>query len=211
MKALLLAAGLSRRMGTQKLLLPFGPGKDTVLETVIRNLRAAGLTPILCVLSEATHRGLPPLGEDVTVRINPAPERGYASSLAIGLDALAEEGRSPFCLMLGDLPMAQPDDMARLRLVFECRDEGYTALAPCRDGRFGHPIFMEGVWRERLRAASGDQGGQGVLERFGREVLRVEGPDGCFDDLDTPEDYRKANRSHALPSRTSFRGGAGAA
>ena len=142
MNVLLLAAGLSRRMGTQKLLLPFGPGKNgTVLEAVIRNLRAAGLAPILCVLSEATRRGLPPQGEDVTVRINPAPERGYASSLAIGLDALAEWGENPFCLMLGDLPTARPDDMARLRLAFGRRGEGYTALAPCRGGRFGHPIL----------------------------------------------------------------------
>ena len=55
MTALLLAAGLSRRMGTQKLLLPFG--ERTVLEAVIGNLRAAGLIPILCVLSEATLQG----------------------------------------------------------------------------------------------------------------------------------------------------------
>ena len=107
MIALLPAAGLSRRMGTQKLLLPFGAG--TVLEAVIGNLRAAGLTPILCVLSEATLQGLRPLAEDVTVLINPAPERGYASSLAIALDALPDGEEEPFCLMLGDLPLAQPE------------------------------------------------------------------------------------------------------
>ena len=105
MIALLPAAGLSRRMGTQKLLLPFGAG--TVLEAVIGNLRAAGLTPILCVLSEATLRELPPLGEDVTVLINPDPERGYASSLAIGLDALPDGEEEPFCLMLGDLQIGR--------------------------------------------------------------------------------------------------------
>ena len=132
MIALLPAAGLSRRMGTQKLLLPFGAG--TVLEAVIGNLRAAGLIPILCVLSEATLQGLRPLGEDVTVLINPAPERGYASSLAIALDALgraepAALREGPFCLMLGDLPTAQAHDMARLRLAFERRPAGYTSHA----------------------------------------------------------------------------------
>ena len=197
MIALLPAAGLSRRMGTQKLLLPFGAG--TVLEAVIGNLRAAGLTPILCVLSEATLRGLQPLGEDVTVRINPAPERGYASSLAIALDALgraepASLREGPFCLMLGDLPTAQARDMARLRAAFERRPAGYTALAPYREGRFGHPIFMEGLWRARLRSASGDRGGRGILEAHGGEVLTVEGEDGFFEDLDTPEDYRRACR-----------------
>ena len=197
MIALLPAAGLSRRMGTQKLLLPFGAG--TVLEAVIGNLRAAGLTPILCVLSEATLQGLRPLGEDVTVLINPAPERGYASSLAIALDALgraepAAQREGPFCLMLGDLPTAQAHDMARLRLAFERRPAGYTALAPYREGRFGHPIFMEGLWRARLRAAAGDRGGRGILEAHEGEVLTVEGKDGFFEDLDTPEDYRRVCR-----------------
>lgn len=197
MIALLPAAGLSRRMGTQKLLLPFGAG--TVLEAVIGNLRAAGLTPILCVLSEATLQGLQPLGEDVTVLINPAPERGYASSLAIALDALgraepAALREGSFCLMLGDLPTARARDMARLRAAFERRPAGYTALAPYREGRFGHPIFMEGLWRARLRAAAGDRGGRGILEAHEGEVLTVEGEDGFFDDLDTPEDYRRVCR-----------------
>ena len=197
MIALLPAAGLSRRMGTQKLLLPFGAG--TVLEAVIGNLRTAGLTPILCVLSEATLQGLRPPGEDVTVLINPAPERGYASSLAIALDALgraepASLREGPFCLMLGDLPTAQAHDMARLRLAFERRPAGYTALAPYREGRFGHPIFMEGLWRARLRAAAGDRGGRGILEAHEGEVLTMEGEDGFFDDLDTPEDYRRVCR-----------------
>lgn len=197
MIALLPAAGLSRRMGTQKLLLPFGAG--TVLEAVIGNLRAAGLTPILCVFSEATLQGLRPLGEDVTVLINPAPERGYASSLAIALDALgraepAALREGPFCLMLGDLPTARAHDMARLRAAFERRPAGYTALAPYREGRFGHPIFMEGLWRARLRAAAGDRGGRGILEAHEGEVLTVEGEDGFFEDLDTPEDYRRVCR-----------------
>ena len=197
MIALLPAAGLSRRMGTQKLLLPFGAG--TVLEAVIGNLRAARLTPILCVLSEATLQGLRPLAEDVTVLINPAPERGYASSLAIALDALGRAEpdslrEGPFCLMLGDLPTARAHDMARLRSAFERRPSGYTALAPRRDGRYGHPIFLEGVWRGRLRAAAGDRGGRGILEAHKGEVLTVEGEDGFFDDLDTPEDYRRVCR-----------------
>ena len=193
MTALLLAAGLSRRMGTQKLLLPFRG--ETVLEVVIGNLRAAGLTPILCVLSETTRRELRPLGRDVTVRINPAPERGYASSLAIALDALPDGEGEPFCLMLGDLPLAQPDGMAQLRVAFQRRPAGYTALAPYREGRFGHPIFMEGLWRGRLRSASGDRGGRDVMARFMPEVLTVAGEDGFFADLDTMEDYRRASRA----------------
>lgn len=193
MNAVLPAAGLSRRMGTQKLLLPFGSG--TVLEAVLRNLRLAGLTPVFCVLSEATRRALPPLGEDVDVRINPAPERGYASSLAIGLDALPP---GPFCLMLGDLPTARPDDMARLRRAFDRRPSGRTALAPCRGGRFGHPIFFEDLWRGRLRALTGDRGGRDLLRRYREELWTVDGPDGLFADLDTPEAYAALSEGAAV-------------
>ena len=117
----------------------------------------------------------------------------------IALDALdraepAALREGPFCLMLGDLPTAQAHDMARLRLAFERRPAGYTALAPYREGRFGHPIFMEGLWRARLRAAAGDRGGRGILEAHEGEVLTMEGEDGFFDDLDTPEDYRRVCR-----------------
>ena len=53
MQTILLAAGLSKRMGRQKLLLPFG--SSTVVETVIDNIRSAGLVPTLCVFSQETY------------------------------------------------------------------------------------------------------------------------------------------------------------
>ena len=43
-EVILLAAGLSKRMGRQKLLLPFGGA--TVIETVVSNLCAAGFRKI---------------------------------------------------------------------------------------------------------------------------------------------------------------------
>ena len=57
MEAILLGAGLSKRMGRQKLLLPFG-GK-TVIETVIDNLRDAGVERICAVLSREVAAALP--------------------------------------------------------------------------------------------------------------------------------------------------------
>src|SRR5688572_22444122 len=46
--AIILAAGRSRRMGNFKPLLPFG--KQTVIESCVRNLRAAGVSEIVVVL-----------------------------------------------------------------------------------------------------------------------------------------------------------------
>ena len=115
MEAILLGAGLSKRMGRQKLLLPFG-GK-TVIETVIDNLRDAGVERICAVLSREVAAALPRLPSGVETRVNEAPERGQSSSLAIGLEMIGE-GRG-FCIMLADLPLVTPDAITALARRFD--------------------------------------------------------------------------------------------
>ena len=88
MNVILLGAGLSKRMGRQKLLLSFGD--KNVIETVIENLRGAGLTRICAVLSREVASALASHAGTLEVGINEEPERGQSSSLAIGLDMLPE-------------------------------------------------------------------------------------------------------------------------
>lgn len=185
MDAILLGAGLSKRMGRQKLLLPFG-GR-TVIETVMDNLRGAGIARICAVLSREVAEALPPLPAGVEARVNEAPERGQSSSLAIGLEMLGE-GRD-FCIMLADLPLAAPEAIAALARRFEALPSEKTLLAPCRSGVFGHPMFYRAVWRERFRTAQGDAGGRKIVALYEPEIERAEAPDCHFKDMDTPEDY----------------------
>ena len=86
MNVILLGAGLSKRMGRQKLLLSFGD--KNVIETVIENLRGAGLTRICAVLSREVASALASHAGTLEVGINEEPERGQSSSLAIGLEML---------------------------------------------------------------------------------------------------------------------------
>lgn len=188
MRTILLAAGLSVRMGTQKLLLPFGGG--TIIEAVLENIYQAGLTPVYAVFSTELAEKIKTRPKWLEVGVNTAPERGQSSSLAIGLNML-EDGKD-FCLMLGDLPNAKPESMAELRERFENRPKGYTVLAPLRDGAFGHPMFYSAVWKERFAAARGDMGGKAVLKRYREEIITVESDEGHFRDVDTPEDYKNS-------------------
>lgn len=185
MDAILLGAGLSKRMGRQKLLLPFG-GK-TVIETVIDNLHRAGIGRIYAVLSREVAAALPNLPPYVETRVNETPERGQSSSLAIGLEMLGE-GRD-FCIMLGDLPLVTPEAIASLVRSFEALPPEKTLLAPCRSGAFGHPMFYRAVWRERFRSAQGDAGGRKIVALYEPEIERAAAPDCHFKDMDTPEDY----------------------
>ena len=188
MQAILLAAGLSKRMGRQKLLLPFG--SSTVVETVIDNIRSAGFAPMLCVFSQETYDFLKDKGSlPVSSAINKEPERGQSSSLLIGLDMLPDG--SDFCIMLGDLPSVTADEISALAKKFADLPRGKTILAPSRDGRFGHPMFFRSVWKERFTVASGDVGGRKIILEHEREIARVASPDAHFADLDTPDDYKR--------------------
>ena len=187
MNAILLAAGQSKRMGVQKLLLPFG--KSTVIETVIENLARAGFSPILAVFSREVEAGIPNRSDRLLVGINEFPERGQSSSLAIGLDMLPDG--EDFCIMLGDLPFVGPDEMRALRDHFLAMPENKTVFTPCRDGIFGHPMFYRSLWKERFSTAKGDAGGRNILKKYSGEILTAN-TKGChFKDLDTPDDYKK--------------------
>ncbi|NLL37690.1 MAG: nucleotidyltransferase family protein [Fretibacterium sp.] len=183
-QTLVLAAGLSRRMGEQKLLLPWG--SSTLLETVLDALTGAGLGPVLCVLSTDVAQKLGELHSGVQIILNRNPERGQASSLRLGLQALFP---GAFCLTVGDLPRARSRDIAELLRLFETRSPGLTGAVPFRDGRFGHPMFLDFIWKDRMMAVEGDRGGRDALRQDQQELLLTPGADGFFEDVDTPEDY----------------------
>lgn len=192
MKAIVLAAGLSRRMKTQKLLLPFGLG--TVLSTVVYNVIGAAFDEIILVVSSEVRgacEGLSPLSPPLKEIVNESPERGQSSSLKLGLRA-AKEG--DFCVALADLPLVSADEFVRFRALFESRERKYTALAPCREGHFGHPSFFSALWRERFAGAQGDAGGRNLLRTYANEVLRTRGEDAFFMDMDTPGEYGQIRR-----------------
>lgn len=193
MRTILLAAGLSTRMGVQKLLLPYGD--STIIETVLGNLRLSGLTPVYAVFSAEVAEKITERASWLKIGVNQAPERGQSSSLAIGLGMLP--AGEDFCIMLGDLPRAKPQDISGLCQQFNDRPGECTALAPFRDGAFGHPMFYSALWRERFAAAEGDTGGKEILKRHWREIMTVDAEDGHFRDIDTPADYELCKGKHS--------------
>lgn len=187
MEMILLAAGLSTRMGSQKLLLPFGD--KNVIETVLENMHGAGFKKINAVFSRELEAAVKERPDWLSVAVNDDPGRGQSSSLAIGL-AMIPDG-SDFCIMLGDLPLVSSADAAALAEKFAALPEDKSVLAPCAGDIFGHPMFFRAVWKERFAQAKGDFGGRGVLRKFDSEVVRTESPETHFKDMDTRSEYEK--------------------
>src|SRR4030042_463809 len=100
--AIVLAAGMSRRMGAQKLLLPFG-GK-TVISHIVDQIAGSLVDKIIGVAGDESDKVREQLsGRDVSIVINPDCGAEMLSSVRCGIWALPEGCR---CVLvaLGDQP-----------------------------------------------------------------------------------------------------------
>ena len=185
--AILLAAGLSRRMGERnKLLLP--RRGQPLVRYVARSYCAALRGPVTVVLgheAEAVAHALRDL--PVTLVWNPDYTAGQMTSLAAGL-AKAPAARV-LLIGLADQPLLTPADLHVLLAAHHAADPDRITI-PVRGEMRGNPIVVPDSLRPRLTE---DPDRPGCL-RFTRDhpeaVQRLPLPsDGYYTDIDTPEAY----------------------
>jgi len=183
--AIVLAAGLSRRMGQAKLLLPV-EGRPVVRLTVEAVL-TGGVEQVV-VVTGSEHQPLAEAlaGLPVALAINPHPEAGQASSIRVGIGALPA-GTEAVLIALGDQPFLAAEIIPALLAARE--RTGKAIVAPrYRDGR-GNPVLFSRELFGELLDISGDQGARSVVERDPGRVALVDLDLPMPQDLDTPEDY----------------------
>lgn len=182
-----LAAGLSSRLGRQKLLLPLPEGRPLVRLSVERVL-AAGLDDVVVVLGrDAEAVGAALAGLAVRTVVNPRYAEGQSTSLGAGLSALPA-GTEAAVITLGDQPLPDPGVIGRLAAAF--RQSGQPIVVPrYRDGR-GNPVLFAASVFDELRAVTGDQGGRAVVARDPSRVAEVAVDAPMPADVDTWADYR---------------------
>ena len=126
-----LAAGESKRFGSQKLLHPL-PDGDTLLA---RAVRARGAYDALVVTSSALRGRAQTLGARVV--INDEPERGMAHSLRLADAAI--EAEAPILVLPADLLLIEPEHVARIAAAALGNDVTYPGR---RDATPGHPVIF---------------------------------------------------------------------
>lgn len=187
---LVLAAGLSQRMGTPKQLLPFGP--KTILQTVVDVLLALDLQDVIVVLGHEAERVRDSLGNrDITCCYNENYKEGMFSSVLCGVHAIPKTADA-MVMALGD----QPHIEARVgRRVVDAYQRGSSGIViPTWDGKRGHPALVDlKRYRDKIVSLSGENGLKPVMRGYGDDTLELQVDDaGILRDLDTPEDYRLA-------------------
>lgn len=174
-----LAAGSGVRMGAPKAELVVDGAR--LVDRAVAALSGGGCAAVLAV----TRRDVAVGGAQVVV--NPLPEQGMRSSLALAVDAGAALGADALAVLLVDTPGVSAD---ALRAVVSAWTPGRIVVGSY-GGRRGHPTVMGlELWRVALELAGPDEGARALLASRPDLVDEVAVP-GDPSDLDTPADLSR--------------------
>jgi molybdenum cofactor cytidylyltransferase len=183
--AIVLAAGASRRMGHNKMLLRFG--SESLVRRAVRSAVDAGCCPVIVVTgrdSEAVCAEL--AGLPCNCVVNATYSGPTSGSLHTGLGALPDAVNATL-VVLGDMPLVSASMLAAL--VSAARD----CAAPLAASRYGDVLAPPLMFRRslfgELMAWHGEGCGKQVVQRHLHEARVFDWPIEALADVDTPEAY----------------------
>lgn len=183
------AAGWSRRMGREKILLPFG--RSTMLGTVLTKLARARVPRVAVILrpdrSDA-RRIAREAGAEVL--INPHPDDEMLVSIRLGVELLLSTADALF-VWPADHPAVAPDTL-RLLVGGASRQ---IALLPVHGGRRGHPALVGADLLAGIGDIPPNQGLRWLWRERADSVRELDVADpGVIENLDDPAAYERARR-----------------
>ena len=207
MRAMLLAAGLSSRMGEQNKMLAELDGIALVRHAA-EALAGAGLSDII-VVTGPQPEAIAAVLEDLPVRLVPNPDfaSGQASSIRAGLAALEAggptdgptggptDGQADAVLVaLGDMPFVTAELVAALIAAHQSLADSQSRITlPSFEGRRGNPVIWGRSFFEELASLEGDTGGRALLAHYPAALNALGWPDpSIHQDIDTAAELAAA-------------------
>ncbi|MGI9046845.1 MAG: nucleotidyltransferase family protein [Burkholderiales bacterium] len=188
--AVVLAAGLSSRMGSQnKLLLP--AGGEPIIRRVVRGVLAADPREVVVVTGfEATAVARAVSDLPVWLASNPHYGEGQMTSVAVGVEALTKP-TDAIMICLGDMAWLAPADYRELVDVYASLTDKSIVVPHCR-GRRGNPALLAASWIPELVSRPRNIGCRELIDSNAGAILNYEAAHDRFVlDIDTPEDYAR--------------------
>jgi molybdenum cofactor cytidylyltransferase len=183
--AVVLAAGASTRMGTQKLLLPLG--NEPLVRRSVRQICDAGFDEVLVVLGHEHVKVLAAL-EGLAIRhaLNAAYETGMGSSFRTAVEHLTGSAAAMFAL--ADQPFVTTHEY---RTLLDTYRGHAPAIVSVRYGEVTAPphLFEREFFPELAQL---QHGARSVLQRHRDRTMVLQFPPDLLVDIDTPEDYERA-------------------
>lgn len=188
--AVIVAAGMSSRMGDFKPMLNIG--SISIAQRIIATLQQAGVSEIVMITGynatllekHLSNSGL------IFLRNENYAHTQMFDSAKIGLDYLKDK-----C----DRILFTPVDIPLFTSTTVCAllDSDALLACPVYDGERGHPILISTSLIDNLLNDEGKGGLKGALDRCGVDFTEIEVDDsGILHDADTPQDYQELVQLH---------------
>ncbi len=190
--ALVLAAGLSRRMSPRNKLLVTDETGMTMVARVTRSALASRAAEVIVVTGHQAELVATSL-QDIAgrkARLVHAHDYGLgmSASLKAGIAALPDTAEGVL-VCLGDMPLVTPTLLDRLIDAFAATPRP-AIIVPLCNGARGNPILWDRSFFSAFATLFRDQGARGLLDVFSRDVVSIEtGDDAVLRDFDTPEAF----------------------
>ena len=189
---IILAAGLSTRIGEPKQLLPFGD--STIIETVIDNLLGSKLNEVIVVVGHEAKKVQARIQhKPVKIVFNPDYQEGMLTSAQCGVQSISASADA-FAMTLVDLPLITPD---LVNLVIDTYVQTEDGIAvPSHNYRRGHPVIFNRRYAADILALDGDSGGvRSLFQKYADDIHYVNvDTDRVLTDIDYRTDYEEALR-----------------
>jgi len=194
----ILAAGDSSRMGTDKALLPWPPvipgsatSGQTFLSAAIECLNA--FSEMVIVVAGNNEANIAPVvyAQGAVVVRNPAPESGQFSSLQVGLQEVLNHGRDAAMVTLVDRPPVSLATLQTLCDAFVTRVHDKWSVVPEFGGKHGHPFVVAREMIEAFLKAAPTANAREIEHQHQQHIEYVAVNDPAVTlNVDTPQDYQ---------------------
>jgi molybdenum cofactor cytidylyltransferase len=205
--AIVVAAGLSRRMGTPKPLLPWTDGRPLIL-SVVQSLLSGGASPVTVVLGHEAERVRTVLTAEfaadsgVNSLLNPRYNTGEMLSSVQAAASRLPDDCGAFMVALGDQPGIRPRTLGQLIDAWTHAASTVRIVAPEYAGKRGHPLVISADLVPELLALDPDRHTlRDLVQRHVDQRLTVAVDDPAVTrDLDDPDQYRRALQAWPGPA-----------
>jgi molybdenum cofactor cytidylyltransferase len=195
--AVILAAGQSTRMGTDKALLPWPPvapgaqpSGQTFLSAAIDVLFP--FSEMVLVVVGKNESNLAPViyAHGASLVCNPDPDRGQFSSLQVGLQEVLNQGRDAAMVTLVDRPPVSAATLQILCTAFTNAATDLWAVIPEYQGKHGHPFLIAREMIGAFLKAPSSVTAQDIEHQNIQHIEYVAVDDSLVTlNVDTPQDY----------------------
>lgn len=187
--AVVLASGLSKRLGKNKLLMPLG--NQSVVEHVIDSVKSSKIENIYLIYGKnevefkkiAHHK-------NIKLIHNEKYYYGQSMSVKCALNSIGNDFQG-IMFFLGDQPFISPKT---INLIIEHYNKNPRGIiVPTYHGKRGNPVIFSREFFTEMKSIQGDKGARDVIDKNYDKVIFVPISDSFENfDIDTKKDYQKA-------------------